>query len=354
MTAGPTHRALFRADASLDIGTGHVARCLALAAELIRRDWTATLASRSLPTDLETACRAAGIAVEPLPAEGRLEDEPGLLEGQLRGRVDALVVDHYGIDAGWHRAVADWAGTLLAVDDLADRPQAVDVLVNQNLGVEASRYATLTRPGTRVLVGPAYALLDPAFAVARRDVRPRAAVRRLLVFLSGGDPRDVTARAARAAATIGVPVDVVVGGSYPHRERLEGWAADLPGIVVHVATRRMAELMAGADLAVGAPSSAAWERCSVGLPSVLLTLADNQVDNARALAEAGAAISLGDERDVAEADIAEALRSLTRDPARLRAMSEAAAGLTDGGGTARVADELERAAGGPAGATADR
>jgi UDP-2,4-diacetamido-2,4,6-trideoxy-beta-L-altropyranose hydrolase len=194
-----------------------------------------------------------------------------------------------------------------------------------------------------MLLGPRHALLRPEFADARRTLRERdGTVRRLLVFVSGADEADVTGRAAEAAATTGLPADVVIGSAYPSADRLRRWAAGHPGIRLHVNTPHMAELMAAADLAVGAPSSASWERCALGLPSILVVLADNQAEIGTLLDAAGAGISLGWHHEVTTDRIANAIRELASDATRVRAMSDAAAGVTDGLGATRVADALER------------
>ncbi len=337
MTGGRS--ALIRADASVEIGTGHVVRCLALGAVLLDRGWTVRLATRDLHPGLRATAEKAGVELVDLPHAIAIPDEPGWLRANLPDGVDVVVIDHYGIDAPWHDATSGWAATRVAIGDLVDRPQAVDLLVNPNLDATTERYATLTTAS--LLLGPTYALLDRSFVTARAAWRRRERLDRVLVFISGTDPRDVTGLAARGAATLGVPVDVVVGAPYPHRARLEGWAATRSGIEVHVATPRMAELMSRADVSIGAPGSASWERCCVGLPTVLITVADNQLGNEAGLVAAGAAIRLGRDEDVTEAAIAGTLAGLAADPMRLGAMSVAAAALTDGDGARRVADAIE-------------
>jgi UDP-2,4-diacetamido-2,4,6-trideoxy-beta-L-altropyranose hydrolase len=166
-------------------------------------------------------------------------------------------------------------------------------------------------------------------------------VERILIFFSGADAPDVTSRAVLGVAGIGRPVDVVVGAAYPHRSRLEEIVADQPGTRLHVNTAAMADLMDAADLAIGAASSASWERCALGLPALLVTLADNQVDAERLLVEAGAAESIGWHDAVTAADIERAIRALCADPDRVAAMASAAATVTDGRGTERVVAEIE-------------
>jgi len=339
---------ILRADASSAIGTGHVVRCLTLGAELQRRGWDVRLASRALPSGLAASARSAGIEPIALPGDLPLDDEPAVLATMVTGPSVLVVVDHYGIGAAWQRAARAWADRVMAIDDLADRAQAVDLLLNQNLGAGRARYAAFVPLGTRVLAGPRYALVRPEFAAARARSRQRdGSIRRTLIFMSGTDPDDVTLKAATAAAVLDVPVDVVVGGGYPHlaalRDRVAGRS-----FAIHVDTRDMAELMERADLAIGAPGSASWERCTLGLPTVLVDLADNQVEGGRRLAERGAAIDLGRSETVGIADLEGALMELRDDPARLARMSAAAAAITDGRGTDRVADAIERLVAGSA------
>lgn len=334
-------RIVLRADASQSIGTGHVVRCATLASEFRRRGWRATMACRELPPVLEELLVADGIEVLRLPAMP-IDDEPGYLGAQLGPGVDDVVTDNYSIGETWQRQAAAWASLVVAIDDLADRRQAVRLLLNQNIGVDEARYKDLVESGTRLLIGPTYALLRSEFAAARAQGRRRTgAVERILVFMSGGDQANLTLVAARAAAGCVPAVDVVVGSAYGFEADLRALASEFPNVAVHVNTTHMADLMDRADLAVGAPSSASWERCALGLPAVVVILADNQVEVASGLVDAGAAVSLGWYDRVAETDIGGAVQALAADPARLLAMSAAASQLADGLGAARVADAIE-------------
>jgi UDP-2,4-diacetamido-2,4,6-trideoxy-beta-L-altropyranose hydrolase len=334
---------LFRADASSEIGTGHVVRCQALAGELQRRGWGATLISRELPPGLLRLLRASGIQTLRLPPASRTDEEPGIIAAALPRPAALLVIDHYGIGAEWQAAASDRAERLMAIDDLADRSHSVDLLLNQNLGASETLYRGLVPPGAEVLCGPDFALIRPEFAAARSRARDRSGrIDRILVFMSGADQDDVTRRAASAAMTLGVPVDVVVGPAYPFEPELRAWVDGQPLVDLHVNTSGMVGLMERADLAIGAPGSASWERCTLGLPTVLVTLADNQAEAARRLAEAGAGLDLGWHTAVAAHDLEMALIDLRANPHRVRAMAEAAARITDGRGIIRVADHLEQ------------
>ncbi len=350
MTIGRTAgsgRLLVRADASLSIGMGHLVRSLALADTFHQRGWHVFVASRTMPAIVRDEIGHLGfqlIELDDVP----FDSEPAAIASAVpSGGVDLTVVDHYEISARWHRDARRWSRLVVAIDDLAEAPLDVDVVVNQNLGEDEASYDGLLPPGARRLVGPRYALLRKQF-VARRGPQPkvRTSVQRVLIAMGGSDARDVTRVAAEAMAGLGVTTDVVVGVAYPNFEELRAWADGVPSITLHRNVADMAELMDRADLAIGAPGSASWERCCLGLPAVTVTLADNQARAARALHESGAAISLG-WHDVADATaIAETVGDLGRRPELLSAMSQAAARVTDGQGARRVGDILEHMGGG--------
>lgn len=272
-----------------------------------------------------------------------MDEEPGLLAGKVAGGApDLTIIDHYQIGAAWHREARRWSRALMAIDDLAATPLDVDLLMNQNLGEREATYDGLLPETCVRLLGPRYALLRPQFRAALGQYpRVRTNVERVLIFLSGADEPDATSMAARAVERLGIASDVVVGAFYPHLDRLRAWARGARGVILHQNVADMAELMLAADLAIGAPSSASWERCCVGLPTLLVTLADNQIRAGEALVRAGAAVSAGWHSDVNEARLAFCIAGLADDSDRLAAMSRAAAAITDGRGVERVSDALD-------------
>ena len=341
--------AVVRADASASVGTGHVVRSRTLADALAARGWTVTLASRSLPEALRSSWTDAGHGLLPLLPDLPIEGEPEALASLGERSPDLVIGDHYGLGpAWWERLSARLPGaTRMAIEDNAGPPIAVDLLLDQNLGALAGPDRAAPSPGRhppRILAGPGYSLVRPEFAERRATLRPRdGSIRRILVFLSGADVPDVTARAVRALAARSIPADIVVGAAYPHGARLRDLVADHPLLRLHVNTPRMADLMAEADLSIGAVSSATWERCTVGLPAVVITLADSQVVVERALVRAGAALAIGWHHEVTADDIGRAVDDLVADPVRVAAMARAAARVTDGLGTERVVAAIETA-----------
>jgi UDP-2,4-diacetamido-2,4,6-trideoxy-beta-L-altropyranose hydrolase len=279
-----------------------------------------------------------------LPEDVSQEEEPAWIAAKAPASV--VVVDSYAIDESWEAEVSRSGSAVVVIDDMADRPHAASILLNQNLGSSASEYRNLVGPSCALLVGPEYALVRPEFA-RFRSVRSRthSPVKRVLVFLSGGDEHDISGLAARATADLGLEVDVVVGGAYPHFSALTAWAQGREGVRILRNVTDMAELMFAADVSIGAPSSASWERCCVGLPTLMIGLAENQRRVAAELVARGAAELIGWYDTVSETDIRTAVRTIRHDPGRLAAMSQAAREITDGQGANRVADAIMRLVG---------
>ena len=334
-----------RADASVAIGSGHVMRCAALATALRSRGAAVVFVCRSAPGDLLAWLDSAGFAVRALaPAvTGWEEDDAAATRAALAGiDPDWLIVDHYQLDARWEQSMRPAAGRILAIDDLADRPHECDVLLDQNLYLDsAARYAGRVPAACTRLLGPGYALLRPQFRRARALVKKRPSeVGRILLAFGGSDAGNETAKALRAIRLLdrsAMQVDVVVGAANPHRAALEQYCRTLHNVVLHCQVDDMARLMLGADLCVGAGGSTSWERCCVGLPTLAVAIAANQVEAARTLGKLGYVRFLGSADQISEQDIAQALVRAIADGAALQAMAQHGMKLVDGEGASRVA-----------------
>jgi UDP-2,4-diacetamido-2,4,6-trideoxy-beta-L-altropyranose hydrolase len=258
-----------------------------------------------------------------------------------------LVVDHYALDQRWERALRPACERLMVIDDLADRAHDCDLLLDQNLGRVSHDYAALLAPACHVLAGAQYAMLRPGFA-ALRDAslhrRGTGQVKQLLITMGGVDQPNATGRALDALKLCALDDDtritVVMGASAPWLAEVRELARQMPWpIEVLVNISDMAERMAASDLAIGAAGGAAWERCSLGLPTLMAVLAENQRPGALALQRAGAATLIGGV-DAIAVRLPTALGALLQGRA-VAEMSEAAAAVTDGRGVDRVVREME-------------
>lgn len=338
---------VIRADASIDIGSGHVMRCLSLAESLNAAGAKVVFACREHEGNLCSLIEAARFPVFRLPGTSPTPDEDAEQTIEVVGKegaaADWIVIDHYGLDQRWETRIRRLGGSIMAIDDFAGRDHDCDLLLDQNCLPEAGYdYASRVPRSCRLLLGPQHALLRAEFARERARLRQRdGELQRVLIFFGGSDPTNETSKALDGVLNLGRPnlaIDVVVGEANPHKDAVQRKCGTSPHTSYHCQVDNMAELMAQADLSLGAGGSASWERCCLALPTVAAVLADNQARIAATLARQGALLNLGESDSLKTADYSTAVGSLDR--AALREMSRAAGTLVDGCGAARVAAEL--------------
>jgi UDP-2,4-diacetamido-2,4,6-trideoxy-beta-L-altropyranose hydrolase len=385
-------RVALRTDASGRIGTGHVRRCLSLARALqeegvetllvcrshdavsagavgaeVRVAWlpgpvAGVPALRASPPAYVPALRASPPAYVPAPrASPPAQGGSGQTEGEsphaewagvsweedARETAQALaafapdwvLVDHYAFDARWQQAVADATGArMAAIDDLADRAHAVELLIDQNLQPpSADKYAGRVAPTARRLLGPRYALLAREYASAPR-YRFRRQVRSIGIFLSGADAQDATSAAllaCREDAGFEGEIELVSSARSPHLAHQQQLARRWPGTRVLTDLPDLRAFFARHDLQVGSGGGAAWERCCIGAPTAAVQIAANQGAVLPQLAALGAVEWVQDPRELGAA-----VAHLVAQPRQRLALARAARGLVDGLGSARVAAVL--------------
>ncbi|WP_223473513.1 UDP-2,4-diacetamido-2,4,6-trideoxy-beta-L-altropyranose hydrolase [Pseudomonas sp. BF-B-27] len=363
---------IFRADASLQMGTGHVMRCLTLAEALkakgaecqfICREHTGNLIEHLRHKGYRVHVLAIASPVSILTAMDESPTRPQLAHAGWLGATqeqDALecasliaelqpnwlIVDHYALDARWEIALQPHYRKLMVIDDLADRQHASDLLLDQTFGRDPKAYQPWVSASCSVLCGSQYALLRPEFSALREyslKRREPPQLEHLLITMGGVDKDNATGNILIALKSselpIGCRVTVVMGASAPWINDIRQKAAQLPWpteVLVNVSD--MAQLMANSDLAIGAAGSTSWERCCLGLPSLMVVLADNQRSIAKALQDTGASKIIGDSSS--DVTIYELITELVSNTQNLGCMSDAARQVADGKGTARVVSYL--------------
>ncbi len=350
---------VFRADASLTIGHGHVMRCASLAQALRAQGADCSFVCASHAGHLNTYLRDQGFDVRALDhtlsdarhnAESLLpnwqDDARATIDAIQHLSVDWLVVDHYGLDQAWEMALSPHVSQLMVIDDLANRAHHCDLLLDANPGRLANDYASLTPPECRVLAGPQYALIRHEISQSRTDtprVRHEHAPLKVLVTLGGVDKNNVTSQVLSALhqfdSDAPLDIQVVMGLHAPWLTQVSEMAHSMrwPTQVAHNPSH-FVELMCTHDIAIGAAGTSALERCCLGLPSINLVLAANQRLSAQAL-HANYASGLVELQDGWENALHQQLRALQQDEPR-QAMHIACSHITDGAGTARVAREM--------------
>lgn len=363
-----------RVDASLQMGTGHVMRCLTLADALKQQGVECVFICREHSGNLIAHIQSKGFEVCALPLEpptgsnlsvhnapeqqlahatwlGTTQEqdasECSTILGQLKP--DWLIVDHYALDARWESVLQPYYRKLMVIDDLADRLHRCDLLLDQTFGRDPEDYVAWVPAASTLLCGSQYSLLRPEFA-ALRDFslkrRTNSQLQHLLITMGGVDKDNATGQILQALKGTELPVNshisVVMGSTAPWLADVRQLAKDMPWpTTVKVGISDMAQLMAESDLAIGAAGATSWERCCLGLPTVMVVLADNQRMTAEILDNAQAAIMLCRDQHIAT-ELKQIISYLLHNPSRMKNISECAMQITDGTGCKLVTENLNR------------
>lgn len=341
-----THRVAIRFDASGAVGGGHAVRCLALADRLADGGAEILLLTNAGADEVVPAL-ARRHRWQAVGAGGSATLEA--IFGVWKGGADLAIIDHYGWAAGDERLLRPGSRRVAVIDDLANRAHDCDLLVDPNAGRVERDYAGLVGPTVPLLVGPRFALLRSVFSSLHAEAQlrraavaggPAAEVPRVLVSTGLADPGGVSWRVCEVLSRLEhrMRVDVVVAPSAASHAALLALAARDPRFALHAGLDGdgMAALMLAAGLSIGGGGGTSWERCALGLPSLVVVLAENQRQGAHALARARAALVFEPD-EAGLAAVGRAVVELLSTPEALGCMSEAGLGLVDGRGTLRVA-----------------
>lgn len=337
---------LIRADASAEIGTGHIYRCLALAQGWQDCGGVAAFLTRDLPMTLGQRLKREGFQVWPLQAEiGTAEDAQ---ETSIQARklgASWVVLDGYRFDAAFQKVlkVAE-VKTLLIDDEGSLGPYEVAAVLNQNPSARPEWYPqTYGRPA--LLLGTRYALLRREFlvqkSVRRREMGP---AKLLVVSFGGADPAQLTEKVIEAIPSLkdsGLTIEVVVGGANLRSQEIARQITLLgPTVKLCQAVEDMGTVWSRADLALIAAGSTCWEICHAGVPGIVISAATNQLPLASHMESLGAAMNLGWHQEVGADQIVAGVRSLAADAERRWSMTQSAQRVVDGLGASRVAEHL--------------
>jgi len=356
---------IFRADASLQIGTGHVMRCLTLAEELKNKGAEVGFICRDLPGNLTSFIRSKKYDVYLLPAVNESSDSSGENKSKYSewlgvssecdaaetrskllsiGCVDWLIVDHYALDEDWEMIQRDAVGNIFVIDDLADRAHDCNLLLDQNFYAEMEdRYVNLIPAECKQLLGPKYTLLRKEFRDVRSQMQKRQSeVSRIFIFFGGVDATNMTSKVLDVITNIeldAINFDVVIGSANPHREYIERLCLKNKNITLHIQVNNMAQLMSEADLCIGSGGTVTWERCCLGLPAMAFSVAENQKLLLQDSAKAG--LVYAPDVDAPSSDeIRYHLKALLQNPYLRELIGQTGLNTIDGRGAVRLANIL--------------
>jgi len=341
-----------RVDASYEIGSGHVMRCLALAMEIRKYGGDVKFFSVSNAGNLNKYIIENGFSVyefTPLNNLGlkgyeqwlgctQKEDAKKFINAIGNDRPDWVIIDHYAIDKIWEDEVRPYASRVMVIDDLANREHNCDVLLDQNYIHNSSRYDDLLPPSTIKLLGPHYALLRDEFnnISFKNHKEMTTPIKRAFIFFGGTDCDNLTFMALKLFERSGLDhlkLDVVIGSSNRFYEQIKRYISNNSNIKLYVQINNISKLMLEADIALGAGGSTTWERMAAGLPSIIITTAENQEAFTKDLSQDGYLTWVGNSDNIDENNLYNTILKLVKQPNKLLEQSRKGIKLVDGNGT---------------------
>lgn len=326
-----------RTDSSIKIGTGHAMRCLNLAKTLKERGVNVCFICNNDKGNINDLIKSNNFSVYELPLNNEIDFEYTEFNWQFdvestkrillsQERVDWIIVDHYGIDEKWERSIRPFTNKIMVIDDLANRRHDCDLLLDNNLYLNMeNRYNSLVPKNTIKLLGPRYLQFRSEFYETRKEIKIRdGTIKRLLISFGGTDETNETLKALKAIKLLSanVEADVVVGSQNENKEIIKAWCVENPNIKYHCQINYMAKLMKLADLSIGAGGTSTYERCYLGLPSLVIKTANNQSELIKSMEKLQLIHFLGENSEITEVDIANELQKFLSRPRLVKEMSK--------------------------------
>jgi len=322
---------VIRVDSSLEIGTGHVMRCLTLAEQLRKSGFRVHFICRQMEGNISKLITEKGFNLFEIQSENITNIYKWYQENWQQDaftvinlikesmlQFDIMIVDHYGLDVNWESTVKPFIKNLMVIDDLANRKHDCNILLDQNYKVNFEiKYKGLVPNDCKLLLGPNYVLLRDEFVVKANFVRPRSGqINRILVFFGGTDPTNETIKTLKALSKINknIKIDIIIGATNNNRYAIKTLCDKYNNFQLYSQVDNISEFMGNADLAIGAGGATTWERCFMGLPSLTIVIADNQKEVTDSVAILGATINLGDSAAVDETTIYNHVKKLLKNP----------------------------------------
>jgi UDP-2,4-diacetamido-2,4,6-trideoxy-beta-L-altropyranose hydrolase len=341
---------LIRADASSEIGTGHILRCLALAQAWQTRGGVATFISYCQNRTLSNRIIDEGFNFVPVEKPHPDPSDLNAALDELSAKIDQpspagwLVLDGNHFDTPYQKAIKKAGYQLLVIDDMNHLPYYdTDILLNQNIHAERLRYPC--NADTRLMLGTSYALLRDEFLSWRgwkREIPDVA--HKLLVTLGGSDSKNVTLKVIQALNSMNdldLEVRIVIGPSNLNTDSLKRELTSSPfAFDLLTSVKDMPGLMTWADMAISAGGSTCWEMAYMGLPNIIIVLDDNQESVAEGLEKEGCSISVGNQTRFESKTISKEIKRIIFEKEVRKVMSEKGQNLIDGLGAVRVLKEL--------------
>lgn len=338
------NRIAMRVEGSSQIGTGHVARSLTLAQEFSRRGVESIFCLKDIDGLLAEEILRKGFQVSRIPVSAdSKEDAECFTLAFEKYDCQGAVLDGYEFNQNYLESIRRRIPFILSIDDLAETVFCSDIVLNQNINASTRIYEGKVSPHTKLLLGLSYALLREEFSKLNTVRKDFSRVKDILVTFGGADPYNVTLKTIRALEKLrgNFRITVVLGLSNPHEQEIKNYTAlSKSRIRVLKNVDHMGELMVEADMAISSAGSTSWELCCLGVPTLQIMLARNQMHVITHLNDRGVTTNLGWHENVTEEMIHQVAADLMADGDQRRVMSSKGKSLVDGRGAERVVSQV--------------
>lgn len=332
---------VFRADGGSELGIGHIMRCLTLADRFNFIGFKILFISSPFERALQQKIIDRGFELRFIE-ENKGSDSEQCINILKNYFTKTLVVDHYSIDKSWEKQLKDSVGELVVIDDLANRDHDCDFLIDSAYGRSKRDYEKLVNASCKLLLSTDYIILRPEFSnmrsLALNKRENTTGINRILINFGGTDTLNLSIPCLKILKRVGFigGIDILISSASSNLVELQSVCSNLSGVVLHVDSTNVAELMLNSDLAIGSLGTSTWERCSLGLPCISLVVAENQSNIAIQLDKYGA-IELTTIQAV-EDNVVSYIKSFNTEKWRL--LSDKAFTLCDGDGVKNIMNSI--------------
>ena len=353
-----TKNLFIRVDAGIQIGDGHFSRCLTLANNLKKNFKQVIFISNQLPKHFFEKIKRNNFKICKINGYSHIQEERlgRKLKTQLthndliqtkkiiekyKNSTNWLIVDHYGIDYVWEKNVYENIEKIIVIDDLANRKHNCDILIDQNFYENMEkRYSKLIPNYCKQFLGPKFSLLRPEFFNVRKNLKRKKQFKRILISFGGSDPSNETKKALLAIVDLRkkYKIDVIVGTNNPNKKQIRKLCSKISSCDFYEQVENISKYMKKADLAIGAGGTSTWERCCLGLPTIVTSLSKDQEKTNEELSKIGCVINLGVAGKTTKLDYVKILKEI--DSKRLSEISKKCLLLVDGEGVKRTVNKI--------------
>lgn len=329
----------FRVDASKKTGIGHLMRCIALSEELNKRGNKCYFISYIEGEDLKEKVKKTSNFLHEIKKPNDLEEDlKYLIKFCKKQDISWVITDSYDINSNYLKKIKKNGFKLLSIDDTAQNYYYSDIVVNQNIGAEKLNIER--EKHTKLLLGPRYVMLRDEILNNRTEKKFRTDVKNLLITLGGVDDNNYTLKILKQIKDLIIKKIIVIGALNPHYKKIEEYAKNKTDIKLITSPKNMVEIYQKTDIAISAGGTTCYELAYFGIPNVIITVADNQLNIAKELDKKNVSIYLGKKEEFFPKELKDNLLTLINNSSLREQMIKNGMELVDGNGKKRIIEAM--------------